>query len=193
MRFGVALRSYILASTTLGLLILILGYRESSLHLLALGLLTLIFKVLLIPTFMQYFFSLSGVRPQIGSRSKPTLTRFISFIIILFVSITLVFFGNGHFLNHNLLITIAAFASVGIASLSLVFAKSTYGQLFGILMIENAFSLLILALGVQFHLSIEFWLLCTALVAWMIMHILSDRIRAVFGVETVSTLNELSE
>jgi hydrogenase-4 membrane subunit HyfE len=193
MRFWVMRRNYVWASSILAALILVSGYSMSSRHLIMLGLFTFFCKSLLIPLIMKSLLSSKDATPKIISRLKPTLMRQSALFIIVATGAALIFIPGGHFLNDHLPTSIIAFASIGIAVLSLGNAKSTYGQLFGVLMIENAFSLLILALGIEFHIFIEIGLLTIALMAWFIMHMVSDRISMVFGGETIAQLNELSE
>lgn len=192
-RFWVTRRYYAWSSAVLALFIFATGLLSRSASMIILGLFTFFSKSLLIPLAMTILLSSRGAIPKLSSMFRPTMIRFLSLIIVVIASIAVVYLPGSELSRIELFSNVVALAAVGIAVLSLGAAKSTYGQLFGVLMIENAFALLILTLGIEFQLLIELGLLAIALIAWYIMHILSDRIRYVFGDEAIDQLSELSE
>ena len=191
-RFLVMRRYYITASTILGLLIAVTGIAYGSLHILALGVMTFAGKAILIPVLMDRLHGV-GNTPRIAMRIRPSLTRLIAIVMVVVVSVMILNFPSHVYQGVDARYLVVAFSAISIALLALLNAKSTYSQLFGVLMMENGFSLLIFTLGLELHLFIELGLLMTALLVWYVMHILSAKLTTVFGEESVDSLNELSE
>jgi hydrogenase-4 membrane subunit HyfE len=171
---------------------MVTGVAYDSLHILALGVMTLVGKSILIPVLMDRFHG-AGNTPRIAMRIRPSLTRMLSVVLVVAVSVMVVNFPSYTYHGVDPRYIVVAFSSIAIALLALLNAKSTYSQLFGVLMMENGFSLLIFTLGLELHLFIELGLLMTALLVWYVMHKLSAKLTSVFGEESVDNLNELSE
>jgi hydrogenase-4 membrane subunit HyfE len=190
LRFGVLLRNYLFASLVLALLFLLLGHQEGSAHLLSLGVLTVVVKVILIPLVLVRS---AHTTPTISSLLKPAAMRLLGMSLLVAITLLLIAFPNEHLLGDSILLSGGAFACIAIALFALLLARGLYGQLFQLLMIENAFVLLLFAMDIEVPLMIEFGLACTALFAVLILAILRKEIRKAFGAETVDQLSDLAE
>ena len=191
-RFRVLIRNYVLASLVLAAIILLAGYRTGSMHLLYLGLFVIIGKVLLVPMAIDRILG-KEVSAKLEGHLRPAFLRSLSVLTIAGILAAIVANPSKEILNPNFMMIFSGGASFVVALLGILFTRNIYAQLVGILMVENALSILFLAFGLEIPLAIEIGLIATALIATMILAILGKAIKIGFGTTATAQLNELSE
>jgi hydrogenase-4 component E len=189
-RIGASIRLYTFQSTNLALLCFAVGYFEQEFSLYWVGLLTLVIKVVLIPTVLLYIVNKIKVAREVEQLIGAPSSLIISAALI----------GLSYYTTHPILKDLSvitkdclpvSIALVLIGLLIMIGRKKAVMQIVGLLIMENGIFLAALATTLGMPLAVELGIFFDLLVGALIMGILVYHINQTFETIDVDKLTRL--